>query len=417
MVEQRITAEQSGAFIEMAAVAPTASGPLDGLTFAVKDIIDVAGHKTGCGNPRWRATHPPAVAHAVCVEQVLNAGGRCLGKTHTDELAFSLLGENHHYGTPLNPKAPERVPGGSSCGSVSAVACGLVDFAIGSDTGGSVRVPASNCGILGYRPSHGAISVGGVMPFAPGFDTIGLFARKAGVLARAAAVVLAQDLPVTVEVGTVYLVKEAVALADPEVQAALTPALRRLENALGKNVVPLSIREMDGEPDDGTLAMRNWHETFCLVQWSEIWSSLGAWVTEARPDFGPATAANFELTRNLDRRRMPAAARRREAYCRGVASRLAANDLLIIPTAPTPAPHKGSKHQRDGDAASYYPRALALTALAGIGRLPQISLPLLQADSAPVGMSLLASRGQDAFLLAVVNALAENGMVQDQGVQ
>ena len=188
-----ITAEQSGAFVERFTLPPTRSGPLDGLTFAVKDLIDVAGHRTGCGNPTWLATHPPATVSAICVEQLLAAGARCEGKTITDEIAFSLLGENHHYGTPLNPAAPDRVPGGSSSGSASAVACGLVDFALGTDTGGSVRIPASNCGIWGLRPSHGFISVAGVMPLAPTLDTVGVFARDINVLERAAAVLLPDD--------------------------------------------------------------------------------------------------------------------------------------------------------------------------------------------------------------------------------
>ncbi len=162
-----ITIAQSGTFVDNFSLAATGEGPLSGLTFVVKDIIDVAGHRTGCGNPTWLATHPPATVHAVCVEQLLAAGGRAVGKTISDEIAFSLLGENHFYGTPLNPAAPDRIPGGSSSGSASAVACGLADFALGTDTGGSVRVPASNCGLWGLRPSHGFVSVAGVMPFAP----------------------------------------------------------------------------------------------------------------------------------------------------------------------------------------------------------------------------------------------------------
>ena len=142
-----ITVAQSNAFVATFDLLPTGTGSLDGLCFAVKDVIDVAGCKTGCGNPTWRDSHPPAVAYGVCVEQLLRAGALCVGKTICDELAFSLLGENHFYGTPLNPQAPDRVPGGSSSGSACAVACGLVDFALGADTGGSVRVPASNCGI------------------------------------------------------------------------------------------------------------------------------------------------------------------------------------------------------------------------------------------------------------------------------
>src|SRR5882762_7896622 len=174
-----ISVAQSSAFLTTFELPPTGSGMLDGLCFAVKDVIDIAGWKTGCGNPTWRDSHPPAVAHAVCVEQVLRAGARCLGKTIPDELAFSLLGENHFYGTPLNPQASDRVPGGSSSGSASAVACGLVDFALGTDTGGSTRVPASNCGIWGFRPSHGFVSVAGVMPFSPTLDTVGVFTRSA----------------------------------------------------------------------------------------------------------------------------------------------------------------------------------------------------------------------------------------------
>src|SRR5215207_7948504 len=175
--EGAIDAAEDDAFIEgVEEVDPTRSGLLDGLSFAVKDLIDIGGYKTGCGNPSWGDTHPLASMNAVCVEQLLDAGARCVGKTVSDELAFSLLGENHFYGTPLNPKAPDRVPGGSSSGSASAVACGLLDFALGPDTGGSVRVPANNCGVWGMRPSHGFISVAGVNPLAPTFDTVGILA-------------------------------------------------------------------------------------------------------------------------------------------------------------------------------------------------------------------------------------------------
>jgi amidase len=181
---------QSNAFVTAFDLSPIGSGQLDGLRFAVKDTIDVAGFKTSCGNPTWRDSHPAAVVHAVCVEQLLLAGARCVGKTVCDELAFSLLGENHFYGTPLNARATNRVPGGSSSGSASAVACGLVDFALGTDTGGSTRVPASNCGIWGFRPTHDFISMAGVNPLAPSFDTVGIFAQTADVLGKVAGVLL-----------------------------------------------------------------------------------------------------------------------------------------------------------------------------------------------------------------------------------
>ena len=189
------SAEQAEAFVERFELQPTGSGPLSGLSFGGKDIIDIAGHQTGCGNPTWRATHPTATSNAFCVDQLLNAGAACAGKTVMDELAFGMFGENFFYGAPLNPRAPDRVPGGSSSGSASAVACGLVDFAIGTDTAGSVRLPASNCGVFGLRPSHGFVSVAGVYPLAPTFDTVGVFARTAEILTRAAAALLQCDVP------------------------------------------------------------------------------------------------------------------------------------------------------------------------------------------------------------------------------
>src|SRR5215216_1730279 len=221
MNSSTITIAQSNAFITTFDLSPTGSGALAGLRFTVKDTIDVAGLKTGCGNPTWRDSHPAAVVHAVCVEQLLSAGARCVGKTISDELAFSLLGENHFYGTPLNARAPERVPGGSSSGSASAVACGLADFALGTDTGGSVRVPANNCGVWGMRPSHGIISVAGVNPLAPTFDTVGILASSAEVLVRAASVLLACEENPGEHAGTIHLLEEAFSIADPDVRQAL----------------------------------------------------------------------------------------------------------------------------------------------------------------------------------------------------
>src|SRR4029077_9707831 len=150
-----------------------------------------------------------AAAHAVCVEQLLAAGARCVGKVVADELAFSLIGENHFFGTPLNPRAPGRVPGGSSSGSASTVACGLADFALGTDTGGSVRVPASNCGLFGLRPSHGIISLAGVAPFAPSFDTVGVMTRDADLLAHVAGALPGMEIPPAPRVARVLMVAEA----------------------------------------------------------------------------------------------------------------------------------------------------------------------------------------------------------------
>jgi amidase len=398
------TAPESGAFVEQLRLEPTGCGLLDGLTFAVKDLMDLRGLVTGCGNPRWRETHPPAAAHAVCVEQILAAGAVCLGKTVTDELAFGLDGENHFYGTPLNPRAPERVPGGSSSGSASAVACGLVDFALGTDTGGSVRVPASNCGLFGLRPTHGRVSLAGVNPLALSFDTVGVLAGSAEVLARAGAVLLGAEAPATFEVDTVHVLQEPLALVDAEVREALREPLDTIHRRFAGQVRETSINRVVGENPEAEL--KPWYETFIAIQWAEIWSSLGAWVEAVQPELGPRVRQNFANTRAHDRRQVGAATRRREKYFRQLQSFLGPRDLMVLPTVPAPAPRKGSL-EVNRTQGNYYPRALSLTTVAGVGRLPQVSLPVAEVEGAPVGLSLIAAHGEDAFLLAAVRALAE----------
>jgi amidase len=310
MNSSKITVAQSNAFVSTFDLSATDSGPLDGLRFAVKDTIDVAGFKTGCGNPTWRDSHPAAVVHAVCVEQLLHAGARSVGKTISDELALSLLGENYFYGTPLNPWAPERVPGGSSSGSASAVACGLVDFALGTDTGGSTRVPASNSGIWGFRPSHGFVSVAGVNPLAPSFDTVGVLARSADVLAKVGLVLLSGAPLSASKPAKIYLIREAFALADADVQEALSEPVRRLRETFGGAVRESSLQELVA--DDAGRSFATWADTFCVLQWAEIESCLGAWIANAKPEFGPEIAASFQLVNEVDRRRIAEALQRRE---------------------------------------------------------------------------------------------------------
>jgi amidase len=393
-----------GAFVRRLELPPTAGGPLDGLTFAVKDLIDVGGVTTGAGNPTWLDTHPPATVDAVCVEQLRAAGATCVGKTVTDELAFSLVGENAFYGTPLNPRAPDRVPGGSSSGSASAVAQGIVDFALGTDTGGSVRVPASNCGLWGIRPSYGAVSVGGVNPFAPGLDTVGLLADGAQTLVAAASVLLGVTEPAHGPADTVHLVTDAFALADEEVRAALSPWVERVRAEWTTRETALE--EIGGARGSGT-AFESWLETFSVVQWAEIESTLGAWIAAAEPAFGGATAESFRLVHDLDRGRVAPAAGLRERYARALDDFLGPADLLCIPTAPAPAPVKGTIPPRsETGPGDWYPRALSLTSIAGIGRLPQVSLPAGDVDGVPVGLSLLARRGRDDLLLGAAGRLA-----------
>lgn len=398
----KCSVEESGAFAQRADISLQDSGPLHGLTFAVKDLIDLAGFRTSCGNPGWLETHPPAVANAVCVDTLLYSGARCVGKTVTDELAFGLDGENRFYGTPLNPRAPDRVPGGSSSGSASAVACGLADFALGTDTGGSVRVPASNCGIYGMRPSPGFISVAGVNPLAPSFDTVGVLASRLEVLQRAMAVLLAVEVPNSVHVERIHFLTDAFASADQDVNDALARTLGSIKSLFPGKCRPTTLADMGTPAAEQGLAA--WYQTYARIQWAEIRSCLGSWVEHARPEFGPRPQVNFQLVKDMDRRVIVDAIRHRESCFRALTRFLSPGDVLCMPTTPTLAPKKGSLGF-DRTVETYFPRTLAFTSIAGIGRLPQVTLPVADVAGVPIGLSLIASTGMDAFLLAAAALL------------
>src|SRR5437667_7917712 len=175
-------------------IAGAPRGPLTGLTFAAKDLFDVAGHPTGGGNPDWARQHPVPTRHAWAVQRLLDAGATLIGKTITDEVSLGIVGEHAFYGTPINSRAPRRVPGGSSSGSAAAVAAGLCDTALGTDTGAAVRVPASFCGIYWIRPTHGRLPLDGMLPQAPSSDTTGWFARAAETFARVSRVMLGEAI-------------------------------------------------------------------------------------------------------------------------------------------------------------------------------------------------------------------------------
>lgn len=189
--------EDFGAFVQRFLILPFPQPPppaakqtLAGLTFAINDIFELEDYVTGFGNPDWARTHEAAEKTAVTVTALLKNGAVCVGQTVMGELGFGVSGENMHYGTPINPEMPAHVPGGSSSGSAVAVAAGLVDFALGTDTIGCIRIPAAFCGLLSYRPSHGAVSTIGVLPNSQSLDTVGWLARDPSILLRVGHTVL-----------------------------------------------------------------------------------------------------------------------------------------------------------------------------------------------------------------------------------
>ena len=215
MSEKIYSLEESGAFVETFVLEPYQSGVLDGLKFAVKDNIDLAGKKTSYGNKPWGADHFAAVYNALCIDQILGAGATCIGKTVADEFTYSLDGESYFFGTPLNPKAPDHIPGRSSSGSASAVACGLADFSIGTDSGGSIRVPASLCGVWGMRPTLHRVSEAGVLPFMPSVSTVGAFSNNIETLDKVMRVLLHSQNKKSVMVNNIFLLEDAFSIASP----------------------------------------------------------------------------------------------------------------------------------------------------------------------------------------------------------
>jgi amidase len=372
-------------------VMGASSGPLAGLTCAVKDIYDIAGGKTGFGNPDWLRTHAPAGATAPAVQWLLDAGAHVVGKAHTEEMAWSLTGENAHYGTPVNVNAPGRVPGGSSSGSAAAVAAGLVDFAIGSDTGGSVRGPASYCGILGLRPTHGRISLENVCPLAPSFDTCGWFARDPAVFERVGRVLLRDTAPAR-SPKRLLVAADAWACADAGVGEALRPALAKVTALIG---APESVTVGD-EP------LAQWMDYFRFPQGAEAWECHREWVTRVQPKFGPAVGPRFTWAATLAPQDVARARSRREEITGRMEEMLKGDAVLALPSISGIAPPRGAPAETIDEVRR---RALPMLCISGLARLPQVSLPLATLDGCPLGLSLMAARGNDTMLLDLARKL------------
>lgn len=370
------------------------AGPLAGLTFAAKDLFDVAGHPTGGGNHDWRKSNPAVpTRHAWAVQTLLDAGATLVGKTVTDEVSLGILGESAFDGTPVNTRAPDRVPGGSSSGSAAAVAAGLCDTAIGTDTGGSVRVPASFCGLYGIRPTHGRLPLDGMMPQAPSSDTTGWFARDAGTFARVSEVMLGAPVPTALPSRLVVAV-DAFGFAEPETAAALGPLLDRLSALAG------TVREDLLAPP----GLSVWGRAQRSLQPAEAWATFKDWLDRDNPRLA------FNVARGLVSGSMVpeselgwARLMRQEARAR-LAWLLPPGTILAMPTTPFPAPLKGLPLSAQNPIRE---RILCLAAHGGLAGFPQVSIPGSEVAGLPVGLSILAARGADMQLVAMARALED----------
>ncbi len=364
--------------------APT--GPLAGLTFAVKDLFDVAGMPTSAGNPLMLAKLGVRSHTAAAVQRLLDAGARFTGKTVTDELAFSLNGQNAHFGSPINGAAPDRISGGSSSGSAAVVSWGLCDTALGTDTGGSVRGPASHCGLFGVRPTHGRIPLAGAVDLAPSFDTCGFFARDGLTFTRVADTLLPED-EVVLESPECLLPPDLWTLAEDEARPVLAAGWARAQAALGLSCSAPAVAL------DSFDAMF-W--SFRYIQGHEAWKTHGGFISRFKSPLGPGVAERFAWSSTITDEQFSGAVAFRARFKAHLAGLLESSRVLVLPTMPNVAPLRTTPESSLED---YRNRALRLLCLGGLSGFPQVSVPGLRIGGVPIGLSLLGPAGSDRSLV------------------
>lgn len=380
-------------------VNPLNSGPLDGLTFSVKDVFDIENHTSSAGNPDWLKTHEKAEKHASVIETLLQNGATLKGTTVTDELMYSLNGENAHYGTPVNPADSKRIPGGSSSGSAVAAGAGLTDFAVGTDTGGSIRIPGSYCGVYGYRPTHGLISTDGLIPLAPTFDTVGILSKRFDVFEEVCHVLFEEAGDFLLDEGEdtiekALLVPDIVSQLEPQIQHAVSSIIDQMARAV---------------PDQAETVLHpnglsHLREAFRHLQGLEIWATHGEWIEKEKPVFGEDIGSRFKWASTLDigiREKYNKIRKRLRQQMQGL---LGKNGVLIMPTAPGPAPLRNAAGEALNQTRM---QTLEMTCIAGLAGLPQITLPWAEVDGLPIGISVIAAPDQDRKLLKWIRQTGE----------
>lgn len=383
-------------------------GTLHGVPLGVKDLIDTAGLRTTYGSPRW-ADHVPT-RDATAVARLRAAGAVVLGKHATHELAWGGRTDSAHFGPTHNPRRRGHIPGGSSGGSAAAVVAGGCFGAVGTDTAGSVRIPAALSGCVGYKPTRGRVSLAGVMPLAPSLDHVGALART---VPDAAAIVTAIGGPDPADPGTLAwpLVPEApvsvdgldlaflsgwpTALLDDGV-AEVYEAARRRTAAAGLST---TCQDSVGEADAASALL------------TRVLAEAGA---RHRSDFATDPAGfGPDLAELLA---LPAPSARELAAAGAVTARLTAqllellslHDVLVLPTVPVPAPAIGATTVRvAGAELPIEPVLTQLTSPADAAGLPAVSVPVGDVGGLPVGLQLLGRPGADAVVLAAAAAIHE----------
>ncbi|WP_300678623.1 AtzH-like domain-containing protein [Nocardioides sp.] len=366
-------------------VAGDTEGDLAGESVAVKDLYAVAGQPIGAGNPAWLAQATPETTHAWAVQRLLDEGADVRGIARTDEFAYSLAGTNAHYSTPPNPQAPYRISGGSSSGSASAVSLGQASIGLGTDTGGSIRVPAAYQGLYGIRTSHGAIPVDGLLPLAPTFDTVGWMTRDAALLASVGEALLPGSHRVpSATPADLVVVDSLLDLAQPDVAAAIRAWI---------DALPAAPRRERWDAD-----LEAWRQVYVTFQAQQAWDVHGAWLATRLDTLGDDVRARFETARDVTDEAAEAAAEAADV-ARDAIRAFVGDRILVLPAASSVAPRPSEDTQAIREA------TMRLTSIAGLGGLPAVTVPLTTAEGLPCGVCLIAAPGRDKDVLSVVKQL------------
>ena len=378
-------------------LAATAEGVLSELTFVFKDLFDVKGYATGAGNPAWLTSHEPAQQTASVIKKLLAQGANCVGRVQTDELAYSLNGQNIHYGTPVNPLAPGCLPGGSSSGSAVAVANGEADFSIGTDTGGSVRVPASYCGLFGLRPTLGKLALDNTFELAKSFDTAGIFSHDLTILSTVFNVLAEQKQPGEKST-TLYL--------DSTLANQLSPQrLSGLKHwCVEANIELLScnlLADTEQTLDDLSLLFRT-------IQGFEIIEGHNAWLTEHGDSLDPSIMQRVIWARSITQQQYVEAKAQQQTFQQKLSALFnEMHGLWILPTTPSGPP---ALAMAGDELVEYRSQLMGLTSIAGLAGFPQLHLPMQGLTEGPCGFSLMSIANKEADLI-------ETGLSLWQGEQ
>uniref|UniRef100_A0A2P2KKF5 Amidase domain-containing protein n=1 Tax=Rhizophora mucronata TaxID=61149 RepID=A0A2P2KKF5_RHIMU len=407
-----------GAFLERFTMIPFPQPPppaakqtLIGLTFAIKDTFDVKDYVTGFGNPDWKNTHDPAEKTAMAVTALLKNGATCVGKTVMDELGFGITGENKHYGTPINPQMPSHVSGGSSSGSAVAVAAELVDFALGTDTIGCIRIPAAFCGILGYRPSHGAVSTIGVLPNAQSLDTVGCLACDASILHRVVHSLLQLNTVEPRRTRRFIFANDLFQLHKVPMQKTLSVISKVIENLSGyqppkhmnigqyiTSSVPSlkAFCEQNENLQNGSSTLKALSSVMISLQRYEFKTNHGEWVKSVKPKLASDISSQVQEAINSTHENIKMLYKVRTEMRATLQSLLKDDGILVIPTvADSPSKVNINKVY----SVESHDRALLISSISSMSGCCQVAIPLGKHDDCPISVSFITFHGGDKFLL------------------